>query len=464
MSKQFIFTFCTSVLLTTSGFCQEEDSMMFRKIYTEALINGKAYGWVDHLSNKIGHRLSGSPQAEKAVEWTRKAMTEIGCDTIYLQECMVPHWVRGEKEKAAVTSSLNKAPVPLTVCALGGSIGTGAGGMTGKVVEVKNFEELEKLGREKLNGRIVFYNRPMDPTFINTFDAYSDAVGQRWAGAMRAAPYGAVAVIVRSMTLVIDDFPHTGVMAYNDTIKKIPACAISTYGADLLSSMLKKDPNLVFSLNMQCKMMPEVKSYNVVGEIRGSEFPAEIITVGGHLDSWDIGQGAHDDAAGVAQSMEVFNIFKNLKIRPKRTIRVVAFMNEENGGRGGAKYAQLALQNKEKHILAIESDAGADTPLGFFMEGHQGRIDLIKSWKHLFSPYGLHEWDAVGGGADIGHLKDANKDDNIVLAGLRPDSQRYFVYHHSGHDLFVNVNRRSLELGAASMAALVYLADKYGLK
>jgi carboxypeptidase Q len=252
-------------------------------------------------------------------------------------------------------------------------------------------------------------------------------------------------------------------MGYNDTIKKIPACAISTNGADMLSDMLTKDPDLMFTLNMQCQMLPEEKSYNVIGEIKGSEFPNEYIVIGGHLDSWDIGDGAHDDGAGIVQSMELLYVFKALGIKPKRTIRVVAFMNEENGGRGGKKYAEQILFRKEKHILAIESDAGGDTPLGFGMNGPKAKTDKIRSWKKMFYPYGIFQWDGEHDGADISHLREDNKDNNIVLMGLSPDSQRYFEYHHSAHDVFSRVNRRSLELGAAAMISLIYLVDKYGL-
>lgn len=463
ITKYLIATllFFSSAPLTYS---QNSDSVMIRKIYTEALKNGKAYEWLAYLSNGIGGRLSGSPQADRAVAWAQKTMESIKPDRVFQQECMVPHWVRGSKEKAGIMSRLNKEPVAVPVCALGGSIGTGINGLSGKVIEIHDFKELEILGEQRIKGKIIFYNRPMDPTRINTFEAYGGAVGQRYWGAVKAAPYGAIATIVRSMTLLKDDFPHTGAMAYNDTIKKIPSCAISTNAADVLSELLSKDSNLVFSLNMQCQMLPEVKSANVIAELKGSEFPDEIIVVGGHLDSWETGDGAHDDGAGVVQSMEVINLFRALGIKPKRTIRAVAFMNEENGGRGGEKYAALALINKEKHIMAIESDGGGDTPLGFGANGPKEKTDKIRSWKTLFYPYGLYQWDGEGGGSDIEHLQEDIKDKEIVLMGLSADSQRYFDYHHSAHDTFSNVNRRELELGAASMAAIIFLVDQYGLK
>lgn len=454
-------------------FGQTNDSLVIRKIFSEALSNGKSYELLDHLCNNIGGRLSGSPEAAKAVEWSKQVMEGFGFDRVFLQEIMVPHWVRGEKEYAEIIKSKGSERITVPVCALGGSVGTGSKGITAKVVEVHNFEELEKLGGKKLKGKIVFYNRPMDPTHITTFRAYSGAVDQRWAGAMEAAKYGAIGVVVRSMTLALDDHPHTGSMGYgNDSdghyedeinvekdINKIPAAAISTKGAELLSSLLKKDPGLQFHFKMSCETLPDVKSYNVVGEIKGNEFPEEIILVGGHLDSWDLGDGAHDDGAGCVQSIEVLRIFKALDIRPKRTIRAVLFMNEENGLRGGKKYAELAKMNKETHIAAIESDGGGSSPIGFGVSGKNEHVDKIISWTKLFEPYGHYQITKGGGGADISPLKDQN----VTLIGLRVDSQRYFDYHHAVTDTFDKVNKRELELGAAAMAALVYLLDEHGL-
>ena len=257
-------------LLASSGIAQT-DSAMIKKIFNEALTNGKSYSNLDYLSNKIGGRLSGSPEAQKAVEWTYKAMKEAGADTVYLQECMVPHWVRGEKESAKIISVVTGSSKEVPVCALGGSIATPAKGITAPVLEVKSFEELEKLGKAKVEGKIVFFNSPMDPTQIETFNAYGDAVMFRWAGASEAAKYGALGVVVRSCTLLQDDNPHTGVMGYKDSINKIPACAISTNGANWLSENLKTNKNLMFYLKMSCQTLPDEKSYNVVGEIRAAK-------------------------------------------------------------------------------------------------------------------------------------------------------------------------------------------------
>jgi len=322
---------CISILLYSNLlFSQSTDSVIARNLFTWSLIYGSSYGMLEYLTNRIGGRLSGSPEAAAAVEWAKREMGNSGYDTVYLQELMVPHWVRGEKEFAQIVNSSVIGTEEVPICALGGSIATGVEGITAKVVEVQNFEELEKLGRAQIEGKIVFYNRPMDPTLINTGAAYGGAVDQRYKGAQEAAKYGAVGVVVRSMTLRKDDHPHTGVMAYDDNIKKIPAAAISIEGADLLSTLCEYDTAFKFYFKMNCKTLPEVKSYNVIGEIRGSEFPDEIILVGGHLDSWDLGDGAHDDGAGCVQAIEVLRLFKSLKIQPKRTLALVVQRNTLN--------------------------------------------------------------------------------------------------------------------------------------
>lgn len=457
---KYLFTFISVLAFITNTNAQSNDSLNIRKLYNEALSNGKAYNWLEYLSNTIGARLSGSPQAEQAVDYVKKELDQLKFDRVFLQEVMVPHWVRGEKENAFYKPTTVGALIPVTICALGNSIATGQGGLYAPLVEIKNFDELEKKGRKEIEGKIVFYNHPMDPTFYNTFGAYAEAVPYRWAGASRASYYGAKGVVVRSMTLSIDDFPHTGSMGNADSVPKIPACAISTKGANELSEAMKKYPQLQFYFKQSCEMKDSVLSHNVVGEIKGTQHPEEIIIVGGHLDSWDIGRGAHDDGAGVVQSMEVLNLFKSLNIKPKRTIRCVLFMNEENGGRGGAKYAELAKQNNEKTIAAIETDAGGFSPRGFTFKGDSMQVEKIIAWKKLFEQYGLHVWQRGYGGADIDHLHNQGS----MLIGLSPDSQRYFDLHHAATDTFDKVNKRELELGAASMAGLVYMISEYGLK
>lgn len=433
------------------------DSAMIRSIYDHALTRSKCYENLEYLSNTIGPRLSGSAQAERAVIYSKKLMEEYGFDRVFLQEVMVPHWVRGAKEEAYFISANKKETVQ--ICALGGSVATPAKGIKAPVIEVKSQEELEKLGKEAVAGKIVFFNRPMDPRHIETFNAYSTAVDQRSRGAIWAAKMGAVGVIVRSMTLSIHRAPHTGSMRYEDGVTKIPAAAISTYDADLLSAQLKKRTVTEFWFKQSCQTLPDVLSYNVIGEIKGSEFPDEIIVVGGHLDSWDLGTGAHDDGAGCVQSVEVLRTFKELGIKPKHTLRAVLFMNEENGVKGGLKYAELAKENGEKHLAAIETDAGGFTPRGFSIEAEQKVVSKIRGWRSLLEPYGLGDIRAGWSGVDISPLKPQGP----ALIGFMPDSQRYFDVHHAATDTFDAVNKRELELGAASMAALVYLIDTYGL-
>lgn len=436
------------------------DYKMLRSIYDEALSNGKSYDNLKYLCKNIGHRISGSEGAEKAVKYTKKLMNEYGFDTVFLQEVMVPHWVRGEKETAKITGSKSMGEKSLRICALGGSICTPPEGLTAEVVEVKNFEELKNLGKEKVKGKIVFFNRPMNAKAITSFEAYGGAVDQRGMGAIEAAKYGGVGAIVRSMALRQDDYPHTGAMRYNDSIPKIPAAAISTNDAELISKLLKEEKPVKVNFKMNCQTMDDAKSYNVIGEIKGSEFPDEIIVVSGHLDSWDTGEGAHDDGAGCMQSIEVLRMFQTLGIKPKRTIRAVMFMNEENGLRGGKQYAALAKANGEKHIAAIESDAGAFSPRGFGIEASKEKTEKFFTWKPLLAQFGLPEIETGHSGADIYPLKS----DETALFGLYPDSQRYFDFHHASTDVFEAVNKRELELGGAAMAALVYLIDKYGLK
>lgn len=428
-------------------------------IYQQALTQGKAYQWLDHLSNNIGGRLSGSLNAERAVQWGKDELSSLSLDRVFLQPVMVPKWVRGTFEYASIITGPGRS-MNVPVCSLGGSIATPSAGLLAKVVEVKDFEELEALGAEKVKGKFVFYNRAMPAGLINTFEAYSKSVDQRSRGASVAARLGAVGVIVRSMNLRLDDYPHTGAMNYGDLPNKlrIPAAAISTNGAQLLSSMLSLNKDLDFYLKQDCKNFPDVPSHNVVGEIIGSEFPDQIIVVGGHLDSWDLGDGAHDDGAGIVQSMEVLQLFKTMNYKPKRTIRVVLYMNEENGLRGGNAYAKFAKSNKENHIFALESDAGGFSPRGFIFEASKAQFNQILSWKTYFEPYLASNFQLGGSGADIGPLRNGK----TVLSGLRPDSQRYFDYHHAANDTFDAINKRELELGAAAMASLVYLVDQYG--
>ena len=456
MKNSILFTLITLPFFVLS----QTDEKVISDIYTNSLTNGQSYKWLDYLSNNIGSRLSGSLGAEKAVAWTKEELETLGLDKVWLQPVMVPKWVRGVPEFAYIETSPGST-IKVNICALGGSISTPSAGLKAKIIEVSGVDELEKLGKDKIKGKIVFFNRPMDASLINTFESYGGCVNQRYSGAMEASKFGAIGVIVRSMNLRIDDLPHTGSMTYGNIPPddRIPSAAISTKHADLLSGMVKLDNNIQFYFKQNSKQLDDVLSHNVIGEITGSEYPDEYIVVGGHLDSWDLGDGAHDDGAGCTQSMEVLRLLKLSGIKPKRSIRVVLFMNEENGLRGGNKYAEIAAQKNENHIFALESDAGGFTPRGFYFDCDQSNFEQILSWKSLFKPYLIHFFELGGSGADIGPLKNETN----VLSGLKPDSQRYFDYHHAPNDTFDAVNKRELELGAATMTSLIYLIDKYGI-
>ncbi len=443
-------------LIGHSLFAQNEDSLFIRRLATEVLVNGKAYDNLYDLTKNVGARLAGSPGMVKAEQWGLKTIQKSGSDKAWLQECMVPHWVRGGQDKAEATYN-GSSKKSLDVTALGNSEGSGPKGVTADVIEVKSFDDLESK-KDQIKGKIVFYNYHFNPTFVQTFRSYGDAVRYRGAGPSRASKYGAVGVIVRSMTHSTDNVPHTGSTSYDPAYPKIPAVAIGLKDADWLSTQLQKAPVKV-SMTTYGHFLPDTIGHNVIGELTGSEFPNEYITVGGHLDSWDLAEGAHDDGAGITQTIEILRAFKALGYKPRHTIRFVLFMNEENGMRGGAKYAEEAKANNEKHIFGLESDAGGFTPRGFSFGGKPEQLEKAKSWVPLFYPYGVYEVTRGGGGADVSPLAGLG----AAVSELSPDSQRYFDYHHARNDVFENVNKRELELGAINMAAFIYLVDKYGL-
>jgi carboxypeptidase Q len=462
------FSLFLSFVFTSSLDAQQNDSVMIRRIADEILVNSQAYSNLRVLTKDIGGRLAGSRQMVKAEQWGRAAMQKAGADKVWLQQCMVPHWVRGGRDEASINmlASANNPSKPdarlmkknLDVIALGNSIGTGTKGLTAELLLVNSFEELEAK-KDQVKGKIVFYNYKFDPRHVTTFTAYGDAVRYRGGGASRAAKYGAVGVMVRSMSHSTDNAPHTGFMRYDSSYAIIPALAIGLRDADWLSETLVKQKLNVF-IKSNGHFLPDTIGHNVIGELKGTEFPEEIITVGGHLDSWDNCEGAHDDGAGCVQTIEVLRAFKAVGYKPKHTIRFVLFANEENGLRGALKYADEAKAKNEKHVFALESDAGGFTPRGFSFTCSQQQLSKAKTWSGLLAPYGGGEITEGGGGSDIGPL---NREFKTPLAGLSPDSQRYFDMHHSRNDVFEIVHKRELELGAVNMAALIYLVDKYGL-
>jgi hypothetical protein len=433
--------------------------LFIKNLSDEILWHSKAYEQLAYLTKQIGPRLAGSAGMVKAEQWGLKEMQKAGADKAWGQECLVPHWVRGGVDKAtAFYVSNDKKGIPLDVVALGNSIGTGSTPLRAEVVEVKSFEDLE-MKKEVVKGKIVFYNYPFNPTYVRTFQAYGDASKYRGQGPSQAAKFGAVGTIVRSMSHGTNNHPHTGATRYDSMYNKIPAVAIGLEDADRLSRWLTKE-----SVQVQIKtnghFLPDTIGHNIIGELTGTEFPDEIITVGGHLDSWDNCEGAHDDGAGCVQTLEILRAFKAIGFRPRHTIRFVLFANEENGLRGGSKYAEEAKQKNEKHIFALESDAGGFTPRGFGFTMSDAQYQKVLGWQSLIAPYGCSEFSRGGGGADIGPL---NRTFNTPVAGLQPDSQRYFDYHHARNDVLEAVNKRELELGAINMAALLYLVDRYGL-
>jgi acetoacetate decarboxylase len=456
MRKLFLLMFCWPFLTQAQV---NQDSIIIKKMSDEIMTNGKAYDLLRQLTKQIGGRLAGSPQQQNAAIWGKRNMESFAPDKVFMQPCKTPNWQRGGKDFASVVSVNGKAMNrPLAALALGNSLGSN-GLVEAELLAVADFDELEKRKAE-VKGKIVYYHSMFDPNIIQTFGAYGKMGVYRSTGASRAAKYGAVGVMLHSLSTAPDNAPHTGGMKYDEAYPKIPAVALGPNDAKELYANAKKGTIRV-QMQTYGYFLPDADENNVVAEIKGSEFPNEIITIGGHLDSWDINEGAHDDGAGIVQTMEILRTMKALNYQPKRTIRFVLFANEENGMRGGNKYAELAKQNNEQHVFALESDAGGFTPRAIGISATSPeQFKKMQQWASLLKPYGT-EITAGGGGADIGPLKNVNP--SIVLAGLVPDSQRYFDLHHAKTDVFENVNKRELLLGAVNMAAIIYLVDQYGV-
>jgi carboxypeptidase Q len=436
----------------------QKDSTAIAKMQGYILENSVCYQDLKVLCKQIGNRISGSEAAAKAVEWGKEALRNAGATKVFLQPVMVPHWIRGNEEFSIKLNDGKKMAFhPL---GLGNSIGTEQDGLYAPIIEVRDMKELETLGSDNINGKIVFFSHAWNQHIANPFDEYGNSVYYRWAGPSLAAKFGAVACIIRSAGSAYDNFAHTGSMRYDSLYKKIPAMALSFVEADQLQKLIRDKNVKQAMLRSTSHFAEEVLSYNVVGEWIGTDLKNEYVTVGGHLDSWDVGEGAHDDGAGCVQSIEVIRAMKAMNIKPRRTIRCVLFMNEENGLRGGNEYARLAVLNKETHTCAIETDAGGYSPRGFSMSASKAQRAKIKSWSKLFYPIGVYDFDDEGGGADIGPL---HKSLQTPVLELSPDPQRYFDLHHTANDVFEQVNRRELSMGALSLAAMAYMIAEYGL-
>jgi len=447
---KFILPLLLSLCITSLK--AQSDSAFVRNIYNQALENGEAYKNLRSLCKDIGARVTGSAEAEMAVKWGEKLLKSYNFDKVYLQEIQVPHWERGTTEAAWITNEDGDI-LKLNILALGGSAGTN-GSLTGDLIKVKNVEALKLLPAEKVKDKIVFLSQAFDQKHIHTFQAYGGCYPLRGDGANEASILGAKAVVIRSLATPTDNHPHTGVTRFKDGVTKIPAAAMSTQNADAVSEWLAKG-KVTLTMEMDCKDFPDVSSYNVIAEITGKD--DKIITFGGHLDSWDVSEGAHDDGAGIAHSIEALRILKALNYKPNHTIRCVLFMNEENGNFGGKSYAQLSKEAKEDHICAIESDRGGFLPVGYDIDGTDKQLKLVQQHQQLLNDYDLLKIRKGHSGVDIGPLKEYYPE--MIQIGLSINSQAYFNYHHSAADVFESVNKRELELGAASMATIVYLMD-----
>jgi carboxypeptidase Q len=444
---------CT-LFVSASGFGQ--DSLVLSRISDNILLEGTCYENLRVLCKTVGHRLSGSPQAAMAVNWGLETLKAAGADSVWLQPVEVPKWVRGEE---ALQLQLGKDTSFITVPALsvGNAVGTDGKVLEAPIIMVPDFETLEQLRGEEVKGKIVFFNYRFRQELVNTLHGYSDATQYRWNSANYASAKGALAVIVRSVSTGLDDLPHTGTLRYDENLRPIPSMTIGNSTADRLEAACRKQTVLA-RMRSTCRMEGAVLSHNVIGEVRGTTYPDEIIVAGGHLDSWDQGEGAHDDGAGCVQAIEIIRTFKALNIQPKRTVRVVLFMNEENGLKGGGAYADSAVARKEKHIFALESDLGGFPPRGFSLGMTEEQKQRLRTYAPLLFPYGVYDFTQNGGGADIGPLQRMG----VPAAGLLPDGQRYFDLHHTDQDVFETVNHRELKLGAIAMTALVYLISEHG--
>ncbi|MBS1776976.1 MAG: M20/M25/M40 family metallo-hydrolase [Bacteroidetes bacterium] len=452
--KKFFFVF---FMMTHLSVWAQSDSLIFRQLANQIMLHGNCYDDLRYLCKKIGNRISGSESCLKAINWGAETLTQAGADKVWLQPAEVPYWVRGA-ESLKVRLPNEKEWRSIRMLSIGNSEGTNGQILEAPIVMVEDYAALKRLTNDEIRGKIIFFNHRFPQEIINSFEAYGKAGSYRWTAPNIASSRGALAVIIRSLSTGDDDEPHTGSMRYADSVRKIPAVAIGNHSADRLEEACNKGV-VKAQLQSHCTMRGTKMSFNVIGELKGSDYPNQLVVVGGHLDSWDVGEGAQDDGAGIVQSIEVLRTFKALKIRPKRTLRVVLFTNEENGLRGGIAYADSSKAHNEHPIFALESDAGGFSPRGFSMSMPLAKRKYLQSYRQLFLPYGVYDFEQHGSGADISPLEKMG----VPCAELMPDPQRYFDYHHTANDVFEIVNHRELKLGAVVMSQLVYLITQYGL-
>jgi len=440
----------SSAIALADGKPREADprSVDIARIFAEALRDERAHRLLGELIAEAPKRLSGSEDAARAVRFAERAFRAAGLEDVRLEPVRVPRWERGEVETLSI---LGANGAQLAVRALGGSVATPAGGLEAGVVRVTSFEELSARSAEA-RGRFVLFDRPMDPTLADPFAAYGGAVDQRSRGAIEASRHGAIGALVRSMTLATDDHPHTGAMRYDMAFERVPAVALSTLAADALAARIAANPDVRVRLELACRTLPDEDSWNVVGDLRGTTIPEEIVLVGGHLDSWDVGVGAHDDGAGCVHALEAVRILRDLDLRPRRTLRVVFFMNEENGLRGGLAYRDAHRGELDRHVLALESDRGGFTPRGFATDAGPELFAEMSTYVRLLEPYGASMLRVGDGGADIGPLREHG----VPLAEFVPDAARYFDVHHAETDILAAVHPRELSLGTAAIAAFIW--------
>lgn len=427
-----------------------------RKVQQAALSSDYAYRQVAYLSNNIGPRLSGSPQAEAAVQYVAAELRKLGLE-VRLEKVMVPHWVRGE-ETAALTEYPGMAPgttQKIVLTALGGSVATPKEGLTAEVIAVNDFEELQALGRDRVAGKIVLFNAKFDQQLAdNGFagQAYGQAVAYRGAGPSAAARLGAVAALNRSAGGADYRLPHTGATRYADDAPKIPAAAVAAEDADLIAH-LTSEGKVTMHLLLTPQTLPDAPSYNVVADLKGSEQPEQVVIVSGHLDSWDLGRGSIDDGAGVAMAMQVGQLFQQLKLRPRRTLRVIAWMNEENGLAGGRSYLEDHRSELANHFAAIEADLGAGHPVGFYASGKPDILTLLQPLSVILQSQGAGVTRSVEEtGSDISPLSSAG----VPTFAPIQDARTYFNYHHTAADTLDKINPKELQENCAVVAALAF--------